>query len=79
MFHAIHYVNNLCSSGSTGWNISSNSNSTNLCFNYNSSNKCYYDTTGNTHITGDLYRSGVSLTSTLSNLNTVNISNASWC
>ena len=66
-------------SGNTGWNISSNTNSTNLCFIYNSSNKCYHDITGNTYITGDLYRSGISLTSTLSNLNAVNISNASWC
>ena len=78
-FPVIYDVNNLYLSGNTGWNISSNSNSTNLCFNYNSSNKCYHDLTGNTYITGDLYRSGVSLTSTLSNLNTVNISNALWC
>ena len=79
MFSVIYDVNNLYLSGNTGWNISSNSNFTKLCLNYNSSNKCYYDTTGNTHITGDLYRSGISLTSTPSNLNNVNTSNASRC
>ena len=67
-FPVMYDVNNLYLSGNTGWNISSNSNSTNLCFNYNRSNKCYHDITGNTYITGDLYRSGISLTSTLSNL-----------
>ena len=66
-FPVIYDVNNLYLSGNAGWNISSNSNSTNLCFNYNSSNKCY-DITGNTYITGDLHRSVVRLTSTLSNL-----------
>ena len=58
-FPVIYDANNLYLSGNTGWNISSNSNSTNLCFNYNNSNKCYHDITGNTYITGDLYRSGV--------------------
>ena len=71
-FPVIYGVNNLYLSGNTGWNISSNSNSTHLCFNYNSSNKCYHDIMGNTHITGYLYRSGISLTSTLSNLAPLN-------
>ena len=68
IYPVIYDTNNLYLSGNTGWNISSNSNSTNLCFNYNSSNKCYHEITGNTYITGDLYRSVTSLTSTLSNL-----------
>ena len=71
-FPVIYDVNHLYLSGNTGWNISSNSNSTNLCFNYNSSNKCYHDITGNTYITGDLYRTGISLTSTLSYLAPLN-------
>ena len=78
-FPVIYDINNIHFSAYTGWNISSNSNCTNLWFNYNSSNKCYHDITGNTYITGDLYRSGLSLTSTLSNLYTVNMSNATWC
>ena len=67
LYPVIHDTSNLFLSGSSGWNISSNSNSTNLCFNYNSSNKCYHDITGNIYITGDLYRSGTSLTSVLNN------------
>ena len=59
IYSVIYDVNNLYLSGNTDWNI----------FNYNSTNKTYIDTTGNTYITGDLYRSGISLTSTLSNLN----------
>ena len=71
-FPVIYDVNNLYLSGNTGWNISSSSNSTNLCFNYNSSNKCYHDITGNTYITGDSYRTGIRLTSTISNLAPLN-------
>ena len=72
IYPVIYDVNNLYLFGNTGWNISSNSNSTNLCFNFNSSNKCYHDITGNTYTPGDLYRSGISLTSTLSNLAPLN-------
>ena len=69
LYPVIYDINNLYLAGNTGWNISSNSNSTNLCFNYNSVNKCYYDITGNIYIyiTGDLYRSGINLSSALNN------------
>ena len=67
LYPVIYDINNLYLAGNTGWNISSNSNRTNLCFNYNSVNKCYYDITGNICITGDLYRSGIILTSALNN------------
>ena len=66
LYPVIYDTSNLYLSGNNSWNISSNSNSTNLCFNYNSVNKTYIDTSGDIYLSGDLYRSGTSLTTTLS-------------
>ena len=65
IYPVIYDMNNLYLSGNTSWNISSNSNSTNLSFNYNSVNKSYIDTSGDLYLSGDIYRYGTSLTSTL--------------
>ena len=65
LYPVIYDPSNIYLSGNTSWNISSNSNSTNLCFNYNSVNKSYIDTSGDLYLSGDVFRSGTSLTSTL--------------